>query len=152
MGKAPKGSQDTARPDVKVHCAIIKYLSDYRKPFLFDSIIDSMVEDGIILESEKSEAEDVLNCLYGKGIIIPRIYNGDSCELKLIYRLDVENEIIYHLKENGSRETIDVLVETLDRDRAYSEEETKSAVLDLVFAGKLALDADRKACYIPIAD
>ena len=55
MGKAPKGSQDTARPDVKVHCAIIKYLSDYRKPFLFDSIINSMIEDGTILESEKSE-------------------------------------------------------------------------------------------------
>lgn len=151
MGKTPEGSQDTARPDVKVHCAIIKYLSDYRKPFHFDSIIDSMVEDGIILESERSEAEDVLNCLYGKGIIIPRIYS-DSCELKLIYRLDVENEIMCHLKENGSRETIDVLVETLDRDRAYSEEETKSAVLDLVFAGKLALDADGQACYIPIAD
>jgi hypothetical protein len=147
MGTTPESSQDTARSDIKVHCAVIKYLSDYRKPFLFDSIINSMVEDGVLLESEKAEAEDVLNCLYGKGLIIPRIY-GNGGELKLIFRLDIEDEILHYLKTNGSRETIDVLVETMDEDRAYCEEETKSAILDLVFARKIALDADGQACYI----
>lgn len=142
MGKKPK----KASVNLRVRRLIMKYLTKNRKPFSYDGIIQELIENDIILDIEKEDAINVIEDLYGSGIIVPGIY-GENGEINLYFKLNVNDEILTSLKQNGGRKSIDELVEELGRYRAFSEEEVKCGLFELVRFKKIMLD--EKEAIIP---
>ena len=127
---------------------LINYLHESNEPFHIDSLIDRMIDEGVIDKSDKEVALNAYCDLYGEGLIVPKVIPG-STELVLVCLFDVKEEIMNYLKQRGARETVRDLIQDLMSARGFDESAIKVSLFDLIDEGELTYDGETEQIVIP---
>lgn len=138
-------------PKIQIRCNILEYLTNNRRPFALGSLIDELIDNGKIEKADEEIAKEILDEYYGQGVLLPVIY-PETSELVLVFRFDADEEIMHYLKENGSKDSIDNIVDYMYTERTIDECETKATILDLITQKTLSYDQGTNEVFIPTTE
>ena len=127
---------------------LVDYFKKKSEPFFMDSLVDKLIDEGVISESDREVASDALEGLYGDGKIVPKVIPGNT-ELVTAYQFDVREEIIDYLKQRGARESAGDLIQDLMANRGFDESAIKVSLFDLIDEGELTYDGETEEIVIP---
>ncbi len=127
---------------------LVDYFKEKSEPFFMDSLVDKLIDEGVISESDREVASSALDGLYGDGKIVPKIIPGNT-ELVTVCQFDVREEIMDYLKQRGARESTNDLIHDLMVNRGFEESEIKVELFALIEEGELVHDDETDQICIP---
>lgn len=127
---------------------LVDYFKEKSEPFFMSLLVDKLIDEGVISESDREAASRALDDLYGEGKIVPKVIPGNT-ELVTMYQFDVREEIMDYLKQRGARESAGDLIQDLMAARGFDEIETKAELFDLISEGELVYDDETDEVCIP---
>ncbi len=130
---------------------LVDYFKEKSEPFFMSLLVDKLIDEGVISESDREAASSALDDLYGEGKIVPKVIPG-STELVTVYQFDVREEIMGYLKQRGARESAGDLIQDLMANRGFDEIEIKAELFDLISEGELVYDDETEEICIPIEE
>lgn len=127
---------------------LVDYFKEKSEPFFMDSLVDKLIDEGVISESDREVASSALDGLYGDGKIVPKIIPGNT-ELVTVCQFDVREEIMDYLKQRGARESTNDLIHDLMANRGFEESEIKVELFALIEEEELVHDDETDQICIP---
>ncbi len=127
---------------------LVDYFKKKSEPFFMDSLVDKLIDEGVISESDREVASSALDGLYGDGKIVPKVIPGNT-ELVTACQFDVKEEIMDYFKQRGAREPKDDLIQDLMAKRGFDEIEIKAELFALIGEGELVHDEETDQICIP---